>query len=174
MFQLITASQCPESNAIIPNMHEAQRPHGIRITPAGNSDKRTLVTWYTKWTQKFAINNGHSTNLTVEVSVQNRATAMIDTKMQKFRLLEPKSANPFPPVRLQLLVKYNVLTAVKTLMFIRIITSCGLEGRYKSFGGTYCLYLQGRLCFFPLPADILDTMHLFSHSWMHPGGATGK
>jgi hypothetical protein len=48
-------------------------------------------------------------------------------------------------------MKYEVLTAVNmSLLVFRVVTPCGLAGRYQHFGGTYCPHLQSwkwRQCF---------------------------
>jgi hypothetical protein len=44
---------------------------------------------------------------------------------------------------LEVLVRFEVLTAVKiSILVFWVVTSCGLVGRYRHFGGTYCLDLQ--------------------------------
>jgi hypothetical protein len=41
-------------------------------------------------------------------------------------------------------VKFEVLMAVRmTVLFFWVVTPCGLINRYRRFGGTYCLHLQG-------------------------------
>jgi hypothetical protein len=41
-------------------------------------------------------------------------------------------------------VRFKVLMAVKmTMLYFWFVTQCRLVGRYKRFGTTYCLHLQG-------------------------------
>jgi hypothetical protein len=45
--------------------------------------------------------------------------------------------------RRKLFTKFEDVTAVKmSMLFFRIVTPCGLVGRYEGSGGTFCLYLQ--------------------------------
>jgi hypothetical protein len=42
-------------------------------------------------------------------------------------------------------MRFGVITAVKmSLMVFWAVTPCGIVDRYRRFGGTYCLQLQGK------------------------------
>jgi hypothetical protein len=41
------------------------------------------------------------------------------------------------------ILRFKILTAVKMAMFLWVVTTSTLIGRYKSFGETYCIHLQG-------------------------------
>jgi hypothetical protein len=40
-------------------------------------------------------------------------------------------------------MRFEVLTAKISMLVFWVVTPCGLVGEYESFGGTYCLHLQG-------------------------------
>jgi hypothetical protein len=46
-------------------------------------------------------------------------------------------------------LRFEFLSAKMTLLFLRVVTQCGLIGRYYYFGETYCLHLQ--VIVFPKP-----------------------
>jgi hypothetical protein len=41
-----------------------------------------------------------------------------------------------------------------------VVTPCGLTGRYKRFGGIYCLHLQGRLYVLKMEKNISSTLKM--------------
>jgi hypothetical protein len=40
-------------------------------------------------------------------------------------------------------MRFEVVTAVKSIFVFWVVTPCGLLGRCQGLGGTYCLHLQG-------------------------------